>query len=99
MPSSEMVKIAKEKFPEAEVICGDVLECRIEEKFDAIMIYNAFPHFSDPEKLIERLSLLTEKSGRLSIAHGISEEEYVVVRNKFKCLSIVIDIFIFIINE
>ncbi|MBR5438289.1 MAG: methyltransferase domain-containing protein [Clostridia bacterium] len=73
--SSEMVKRAKEKFPEAEVICADVLEYSFEDKFDAIMIYNAFPHFAEPEKLIEKLSALMGKSGRLTVAHGISEEE------------------------
>ena len=73
--SPEMVKIAKEKFPEAEIICGDVLDVSISEKFDAVMIYNAFPHFAEPEKLIEKLSLLLKGSGRISIAHGISEKE------------------------
>ena len=73
--SPEMVKIAKEKFPEAEVICGDVLDFSFKDKFDAVMIYNAFPHFAEPEKLIEKLSTLLKNSGRLSIAHGISEKE------------------------
>ena len=73
--SPEMVKIAKEKFPKAEVICGDVLDFSFKDKFDAVMIYNAFPHFAEPEKLIEKLSLLLKCSGRLSIAHGISEKE------------------------
>ncbi len=73
--SSEMVKRAKEKFPEAKVICADVLEYSFEEKFDAVMVYNAFPHFQEPEKLIEKLSLLMKESGRLTVAHGISEEE------------------------
>ena len=73
--SPEMVKIAKEKFPEAEVVCGDVLDFSFSEKFDAVMIYNAFPHFVEPEKLIEKLSILLKDSGRISIAHGISEKE------------------------
>ena len=73
--SPEMVKIAKEKFPEAEVICGDVLDFSFKDKFDAVMIYNAFPHFAEPEKLIEKLSTLLKNSGRISIAHGISEKE------------------------
>ena len=73
--SPEMVKIAKEKFPEAEVICGDVLDFSFKDKFDAVMIYNAFPHFAEPEKLIEKLSTLLKNSVRLSIAHGISEKE------------------------
>ena len=73
--SPEMVKIAKEKFPEAEVVCGDVLDFSFSEKFDAVMIYNAFPHFAEPEKLIEKLSILLKDSGRISVAHGISEKE------------------------
>ena len=73
--SPEMVKIAKEKFPEAEIICGDVLDASFTERFDAVMIYNAFPHFSEPQKLIKKLSELLEASGRISIAHGISEKE------------------------
>ena len=73
--SPEMVKIAKEKFPEAEVVCGDVLDFSFSEKFDAVMIYNAFPHFVEPEKLIEKLSILLKDSGRISVAHGISEKE------------------------
>ena len=72
--SPEMIKRAKEKFPQAELICGDVLEFKAENKFDAVMIYNAFPHFAEPERLIEKLSVLLKTSGRLSIAHGISEE-------------------------
>ena len=73
--SPEMVKRAKEKIPEAEVICADILDHKFEGKFDAVMIYNAFPHFAEPEKLIEKLAELLNLSGRLSIAHGISEEE------------------------
>ena len=39
------------------------------------MIYNAFPHFDEPEKLIENLTKALSPNGRLSIAHGISEKE------------------------
>ena len=73
--SPEMVKIAKEKSPDTEVVCGDVLDFSFKDKFDAVMIYNAFPHFAEPQKLIEKLSTLLKDSGRLSIAHGISEKE------------------------
>ena len=68
-------KRAKEKFPETELICGDVLDFSFNDEFDAVMIYNAFPHFAEPERLIEKLSLLLKTSGRLSVAHGISEKE------------------------
>ncbi len=73
--SSEMVKRAKEKFPQIKVICGDAEKILFEEKFDVIMIYNAFPHFLSPEKLIENLAKVLKNGGRISIAHGASREE------------------------
>lgn len=72
--SSEMVKIAREKFPQVKVICGDVEETAFEKPFDLIMIYNAFPHFPQPERLIARLSELLTPGGRLCVAHGMSRD-------------------------
>ena len=73
--SPEMAKIAQSKFPEATVICGDVEDHAFDRKFDAIMVYNAFPHFPDPEALIRVLAELVEPGGRLSIAHGMSRAQ------------------------
>ena len=73
--SENMVKTAREKFPDVKIICGDATDFSFEEKFDAIMIYNAFPHFDEPEKLINNLAEALDSNGRLSIAHGISEKE------------------------
>ena len=72
--SPEMVKIAKEKFPDAEVVCGDVLDFSFSEKFDAVMIYNAFPHFANRELLFENLSRYLKENGRITVAHGMSRE-------------------------
>lgn len=73
--SPEMVKIAKAKFPQIEVICSDAENFAADEKFDAVMIYNAFPHFPNPQRLIENLANLLKTGGRISIAHGASREE------------------------
>ena len=73
--SSEMVKTAKEKFPQIEVICGDAESISFKNDFDVVMIYNAFPHFPEPEKLIENLAKSLKNGGRISIAHGASREE------------------------
>ncbi len=70
--SPEMVKIAKRKFPEIQVICGDVETAKFTQQFDAIMVYNAFPHFPDPAHLIEVLAGLVKPDGKLSVAHGMS---------------------------
>lgn len=73
--SSEMLQIAKKKFPDIELICADAEEYAFTKDYDAVMIYNAFPHFPQPEKLIENLSEALKKGGRLTVAHGISEKE------------------------
>lgn len=72
--SPEMIRIAKKKFPQESVnlICGDVESAQFDRQFDCVMVYNAFPHFSDSKALIDRLSELVQSGGRLSIAHGMS---------------------------
>ena len=72
--SPEMVKIAGAKFPQENVhiLCGDVENTRFESKFDSIVVYNAFPHFPDPEGLIAVLSELLKEGGTLTVAHGMS---------------------------
>ena len=72
--SPDMVKIARAKFPQENVtvLCGDIEEVQLARKFDCIMVYNAFPHFPDPEKLIDTLSGLLAPGGTLTVAHGMS---------------------------
>ena len=73
--SPEMAKIAASKFPEVTVVCGDVEETKFDRQFDAIMVYNAFPHFPEPARLIEALARLVKPGGRLSVAHSMSREK------------------------
>ncbi len=70
--SPEMAKRALSKFPQSEIICGDVETHPFAEAFDVVMVYNAFPHFPDPKRLVGRLAELTKPGGRLSVAHGMS---------------------------
>ena len=70
--SPEMVKIARSKFPQVTVLCGDVQTVDFGRQFDAIMVYNAFPHFPEPEALIATLSNLLKPGGTLTVAHGMS---------------------------
>lgn len=75
--SPEMAKIAANKFSaesNVTILCGDVEETQFDKKFDVIVVYNAFPHFPDPRRLIKTLSSLLKEGGRLTIAHGASRE-------------------------
>ena len=76
--SHEMAKLAAQKheaFENIRVICGDVEETRFDKQFDSVMVYNAFPHFPDPERLIATLAGLTREGGRLTVAHSASREQ------------------------
>lgn len=75
--SPEMAKIAGSKYsadPRVRVICGDVEEYAFDRKFDRIVVYNAFPHFPRPKRLLKTLAGLLKEGGRLTIAHGASRE-------------------------
>ena len=78
--SPEMIKVARPKFTEftdssrLELICADVEDYSPDTRFDSILVYNAFPHFPDGERLIAHLSGLLAPGGYLSIAHGMSRE-------------------------
>ena len=70
----EMVRIAREKFPQENVtvLCGDAAQTHFPSPFDCIVIYNAFPHFPEPERLISHLAGLLTPGGTLTVAHGLS---------------------------
>lgn len=74
--SPEMVKLAAGKFPDPriKVLLGDAETMELSGPFDAVMIYNAFPHFPQPELLLLRLAGCLGKGGRLTVAHGMSRE-------------------------
>ena len=75
--SPEMARIAEEKFSDEsriQVICGDVESYSFDRKFDRIVLYNAFPHFPKPKRLIKTLARLLKDGGRLTIAHGAKRE-------------------------
>ncbi len=80
--SPEMVRIAKNKFPQADVICGDAEDTTFDRQFDAVMVYNAFPHFPKPEKVIENLSKALKSGGRFTVAHGMGKKELDEIHRK-----------------
>ena len=75
--SPEMIRIARGKYADERVtfIAGDVETEALPGEYDVIVVYNAFPHFPDPGRLIRRLSSLLRPGGTLTVAHGMSREE------------------------
>ncbi len=78
--SKNMIDIAIDKFSSYDnfnFLCGDAEKFRFSEKFNSIVIYNAFPHFVNSDKLLGNLSKCLVDGGRVTIAHSMSREELI----------------------
>lgn len=74
--SAEMARIAGEKaLSPIRVVCGDIEALPGTGDFDCCVIYNAFPHFPDPARLVRHLSGWLKPGGRLTVAHSMSLEQ------------------------
>ena len=73
--SSEMIKIAEAKYPDADLICADAESYQFDKTFDRIVLFNCFPHFINPAGLFANLCKYLAPGGRLTIAHGASRSE------------------------
>ena len=75
--SPEMLKIAGRKFTDGRIslVCDDIEEITILKDFDCIVIYNAFPHFMNPERVIANLAQMLKQNGTLTVAHGMSRHK------------------------
>ncbi len=75
--SNNMIEVAKSKFGEyknIEFLCADAEHLEFVDKFDCVVIYNAFPHFVNQNQLFENLSKCLKPDGRITVAHGMSRE-------------------------
>ena len=71
--SEKMVERAREKFgnePSVELRASDALSLDEGERFDAVVIYNAYPHFFEKAALVEKVYRLVKTGGRFVVAHG-----------------------------
>ena len=71
--SMEMSRIAAAKLhdPRVEVVCGDIEAIPVRMPCECCVVYNAFPHFEDPARLIGCLARWVRPGGRLTVAHSM----------------------------
>ena len=91
--SDEMIAISRKKHPEQDFpnvkhVISDVEHFKTTEKFDAILCYSCFPHFSNKEKIINHLTKLLDNEGKLMIAHSESREKINEIHKNAKSESI-----------
>lgn len=74
--SPVMIEYARKKAASADpritLLVGDVEEIELSQRFDRCVVYNAFPHFPAPKRLLDSLADKLSEGGRLTIAHGMS---------------------------
>jgi len=74
--SSRMIDIARSKFsdPRVQFLNADIETLDFPEAFDRCVVYNAFPHFTDPQNLVRLLAESLMPGGRLTVAHSMSRK-------------------------
>ena len=75
--SEKMIEIAARKVEGDslfELQCRDLFEMT-QETFDRIIIYNAYPHFMEKDKVVQKVAELLNPGGRFIVAHGACREK------------------------
>ena len=75
--SPEMVRIGRSnhQYPQISFVLGDIEELSFDQQFDCVVVFNSFPHFPKPERLISKLARLLKPGGSLTIAHSMGLEQ------------------------
>lgn len=72
--SENMLEVARKKFGDIksiEFLKADAEEDIFPDKYDFAVIFDAFPHFGKPEKLIGNIANALLPDGRITIAHSM----------------------------
>lgn len=77
--SMEMLKLAKQRFPEMQWLYGDMRSIVLKEKFDGLIAFDSFFHLiiNDQIKMLERFSNWLQPGGRLLLSTGPDESEVI----------------------
>jgi ubiquinone/menaquinone biosynthesis C-methylase UbiE len=71
-----MIRGLKITYPDEMAIRGEGENIPFsEDKFDAVIIFNSFPHFSDKEKTISECYRVLKKGGKLIVGHSMTPKE------------------------
>ena len=76
--SEKMTEIARKKYKDNKNIAFrqcDFVTDEIDGKFDYAVIYNAYPHFIDVDKLSAKLSKILKEDGEFAVVHSLSREQ------------------------
>lgn len=74
--SENMIAIAREKYAGRSIrlLCGDFYEYEGRD-FDAVVVFNAYPHFLDRERFAARLFSSLKTGGSFTVLHNFSRKK------------------------
>jgi 2-polyprenyl-3-methyl-5-hydroxy-6-metoxy-1,4-benzoquinol methylase len=76
--SEKMIEVAMSKYPseeyDVEYVVSDLYEYDPAKRFDIIVCYSCFPHFTDKVGAIRHLASLLKDGGKMMISHGCSRD-------------------------
>lgn len=73
--SEKMIEMARNKYPDGNFHCIDIFDMNENNKFDTVIIYNAYPHFLNKCSLVNKVWSLLNKDGIFIVAHGAGKEK------------------------
>ncbi|WP_257161988.1 class I SAM-dependent methyltransferase [Corynebacterium cystitidis] len=76
--SPRMIQLACDRYGDekrVEFHALDILDYEADDPFDAVVIYNAYPHFLDKARLVEKVASVLRPQGRVTVVHSLSREE------------------------
>lgn len=74
--SPTMISLAKQNHQKTNLgyFCRDFYDYTSSERFDVIIVFDAYPHFQDQDLFASKAAALLKKGGRLYILHDASKE-------------------------
>ncbi len=91
-PGMANIAAAKFKDPRVQVICADIQELVFSDPFDCAVIYDAFPHFPNPDRLVRHLASCLVEQGRLTIAHSMCRDQIDAFHNEVGAADVSVDL-------
>lgn len=76
--SPEMAARASQRWadhPEISFVAADIAHLETDERFDAVVVYNAYPHLMEREVLIANCARLLRADGRFIVAHSTGRHD------------------------
>ena len=82
--SENLIRIAKDIFPSANLLCDEALNCPVQEKYDLVLADSVFQYFYDVEYGMRVLEKMWEKANKVVVITEVHDERRKEEHLKFR---------------